>query len=60
MPVLCENNWRTNDTLVLMPGYAKTIGVQTAHIRRRKAVGEAGDDAYLGYLPGGRWEIGKN
>ena len=28
--------------------------------RRGKAVGETGDGAYLGYLPGGRWEIGKN
>jgi len=28
-------------------------------VRRGKAVGERGG-AYLGYLPGGRWEIGKN
>ena len=28
--------------------------------RRGKAVGETGDGAYLGYLPGGRWEIEKN
>ena len=25
-----------------------------------KAVGETGDGAYFGHLPGGRWEIGKN
>ena len=29
----------------------------SASIRRGKAVRETGDGAYLGNLPGGRWEI---